>query len=67
MPTESYVKEAFLMPQNLLGLGAGVAASIALPFASSILIGLAVAEVIYLKTMSGNPRFQRMIRSRRGR
>jgi hypothetical protein len=67
MSTESYVKEAFLMPQNLLGLGAGVVAAIALPFAGSILLGLGVAEVIYLKTLSGNPRFQRMVRSRRGR
>ena len=64
---DSYVKDAFLMPQNLVGVGVGVAAAMLLPFGTPILIGVGVAEAIYLKSMSGNPRFQRMVRSRRGR
>jgi hypothetical protein len=64
---ESYVKEAFFMKPNLLGLGAGVVAAVALPFAGPILLGVAVAEGLYLASMSKNPRFQRMVRSRRGR
>ena len=64
---DSYVKDAFLMPQNLVGVGVGVAAAVFLPFSTPILIGVGVAEAIYLKSMSGNPRFQRMVRSRRGR
>ena len=43
---EGYVKEAFLMKPNL--------------------IGLAALEGAYLWSMSRNPRFQRMVRSRRG-
>lgn len=64
---ESYVKEAFFMKPNLIGLGAGVVAAVALPFAGPILLGVAVAEGLYLSSMSKNPRFQRMVRSRRGR
>lgn len=64
---DSYVKEAFLLPPNLIALGAGVVAAAVLPFAGPILLGVAVAEGLYLKGMSSNPRFQRMIRSRRGR
>ena len=64
---DSYVKEAFLMPQNLVALGVGVVAAAVLPFTGPILVGVAVAEGLYLKGMSSHPRFQRMIRSRRGR
>ncbi len=67
MADESYVKEAFLMPQNLVGLGAGVVAAAVLPIAGPIIIGVGVLEAVYLATMSKNPRFQRMVRSRRGR
>lgn len=64
---DSYVKEAFLMPQNLVALGAGVVAAAVLPFSGPILLGVAALEGLYLKGMSSNPRFQRMIRSRRSR
>jgi hypothetical protein len=64
---ESYVKEAFFMKPNLVGLGVGVVAAAALPFAGPILLGVAVAEGLYLSAISKNPRFQRMVRSRRGR
>ena len=64
---DSYVKEAFLMPQNLVALGVGVVAAVALPFTGPILLGVAGVEALYLSTLSKNPRFQRMIRSRRGR
>lgn len=64
---DSYVKDAFLMPQNLIGVGIGVAAAVLLPFTGPILIGVGIAEAVYLKSISGNPRFQRMVRSRRSR
>lgn len=64
---DGYVKDAFFFKPNLLGLGAGVAAAIVLPFAAPILLGVAVAEGVYLTSMSKNPRFQRLVRSRRGR
>ena len=64
---ESYVKEAFLMPQNLIGLGVGVVAAATLPFTGPVLLAVAGVEAIYLASVSKNPRFQRMIRSRRGR
>jgi hypothetical protein len=64
---DSYVKDAFWMPQNLIGLGVGAVAVIALPFHGALLLGAAVAEAIYLRTMSSNRRFQRAIKSRRGR
>ncbi len=60
---DSYVKDAFFMPQNLVGLGVGVAAGVLI--ASPILLGVAALEGVYLWQMSSNPRFQRMIRSRR--
>jgi hypothetical protein len=63
---DSYVKDAFLMKQNLLGLGAGVVAAVALPFTGPLLLGVAALEGVYLWSMSKNPRFQRMVRSRRG-
>ena len=63
---DGYVKEAFLMKPNLVGLGVGVAAAIALPFSGPLLLGVAALEGVYLWSMSKNPRFQRMVRSRRG-
>jgi hypothetical protein len=64
---DSYVKDAFLMPPNLVGLGVGVVVASVLPFTGPLLLGLGVLEGAYLMSMSNNPRFQRMIRSRRGR
>jgi len=63
---DSFVKDAFLMKPNLIGLGVGVVAAAALPFSGPLLLGVAAAEGIYLWSMSKNPRFQRMVRSRRG-
>ena len=63
---EGYVKDAFLMKPNLIGLGAGVVAASLLPFTPFLLLGVAAAEGVYLWSVSNNPRFQRMIRSRRG-
>jgi hypothetical protein len=64
---DSYVKDAFLMPPNLIGLGVGVVAAATLPFTGTLLLGVAAVEGLYLWSVSSNPRFQRMIRSRRGR
>lgn len=64
---DSYVKDAFVMPQNLLGLGVGVVAAAVLPFTAPLLLGVAALEGVYLFSLSKNPRFQRMVRSRRGR
>jgi hypothetical protein len=63
---DNYVKDAFLMKPNLVGLGVGVVAAIALPFSGPLLLGVAALEGVYLWSMSKNPRFQRMVRSRRG-
>ena len=63
---DSYVKDAFLMKPNLIGLGVGVVAAAALPFTGPLLFGVAALEGVYLWSMSRNPRFQRMMRSRRG-
>jgi len=62
---DSFVKDAFLMPPNLIGVSAGVVASCLL--FPPLLLGVAAAEGIYLWSVSKNPRFQRMIRSRRSR
>ena len=64
---DSYVKDAFLMPQNLVGLGIGVVGAAMLPFTGPLLLGVAALEGLYLFSISKNPRFQRMVRSRRGR
>jgi hypothetical protein len=65
----SYLKEAFLMPQNLIGIGAVLAGLVLLPLGPLatplLLIGAGVFEGIYLGAVSQNPRFQRMVRSRR--
>ena len=61
-----YTKEAFLMKPNLIGIGAVVVGAAMLPFSGPILLAGAALEGLYLWNMSRNPRFQRMIRSRRG-
>jgi hypothetical protein len=60
---ESFFKDAFLLPPNLIGLGIGTFASLAL--FPPLLLGVAALEGVYLWQMSSNPRFQRMVRSRR--
>src|SRR4051812_5900942 len=67
MADDGYLKEAFFLKPNLIGLGAGVVAATLLPFSGPLLLGVAVLEGAYLFSMSKNPRFQRMVRSRRGR
>ena len=62
-----YTKEAFLLKPNLVGIGAVLVGAAVLPFTGPILLAGAAMEGIYLWNMSRNPRFQRMIRSRRGR
>ena len=37
---ESYVKEAFLMPQNLVALGVGVVVAATLPFTGPVIVAL---------------------------
>jgi hypothetical protein len=64
--SEGYVKEAFFLKPNLIGLGVGVVAASMLPFTGPLLLGVAALEGAYLWSMSRNPRFQRMVRSRRG-
>ena len=64
---ESFVKDAFFVKPNLVGLAAGVVAASILPFTGPLLLGVAALEGVYLWSMSSNPRFQRMVRSRRGR
>jgi hypothetical protein len=63
---DTFVKDAFLMKPNLIGLGVGMVAATVLPFSGPLLLGVAAVEGIYLWSMSKNPRFQRMVRSRRG-
>ena len=60
---DSYVKEAFVMPQNLIALGIGAVASLAI--FPPLFLGVAAVEGFYLWQVSRNPRFQRMIRSKR--
>ena len=60
---DSFVKDAFLMPQNLIALGVGTVVGIAL--FPPLFLGVAALEGFYLWQVSRNPRFQRMIRSRR--
>ena len=62
-----YTKEAFLLKPNLVGIGAVLVGAAVLPFTGPILLAGAAMEGIYLWNMSRNPRFQRMVRSRRGR
>ena len=60
---ESFFKDAFLLPPNLIGLGIGTVASLAI--FPPLLLGVAALEGVYLWQMNSNPRFQRMVRSRR--
>jgi len=60
---DSYVKDAFLMPQNLVAVGGATVATLA--FFPTLFLGVMAAEGVYLWMMSSNPRFQRLIRSRR--
>ena len=60
---EGFFKDAFLMPPTLIGLGIGTVASLAI--FPPLLLGVAALEGVYLWQMSSNPRFQRMVRSRR--
>jgi hypothetical protein len=62
-----YTKEAFLMKPNLNGIGAVLFGAAVLPFTGPILLAGAALEGMYLWSLSRNPRFQRMVRSRRGR
>jgi hypothetical protein len=62
-----YTKEAFLMKPNLIGIGAVLVGAVMLPFSGPILLAGAALEGVYLWNMSHNPRFHRMVRSRRGR
>ena len=62
---DSFVKDAFLLPPNLIGLGIGTVASLAL--FPPLLLGVAALEGLYLWQMTTNPRFQRVVRSRKGR
>jgi hypothetical protein len=64
---DRFVKDAFFMKPNLVGLGVGVVGATLLPFTGPLLWGVAALEGVYLWSMSSNPRFQRMVRSRRGR
>ena len=63
---DSFTRAAFKMPQNLVGLGVGVVVAATLPFHGPLLLGVAALEGFYLWSMAKNPRFQRMVRSRRG-
>jgi hypothetical protein len=62
-----YTKEAFLLKPNLIGIGAVLVGAAMLPFTGTILLAGAALEGVYLWNMSRNPRFQRVVRSRRGR
>jgi hypothetical protein len=62
---ESFVKDAFFMKPNLVGLGVGIVGASLLPFTGPLLLGVAALEGVYLWSISNNPRFQRMVRSRR--
>lgn len=65
MADDSYVKDAFRMPQNIVGLAVlGIGSVVVFP---PLLLGVAALEGVYLWSMSRNPRFQRVARSRRGR
>jgi len=55
------------MKPNLIGIGAVLVGAVVLPFSGPILLAGAALEGVYLWNMSRNPRFHRMVRSRRGR
>lgn len=63
MAEPSYVVEAFKLKPNLVVVAGGLVAAAVL--SSGLVLGLlAGVEVFYLATMSTNPRFRRVIRSR---
>ncbi|TMA16318.1 MAG: hypothetical protein E6J85_18530 [Deltaproteobacteria bacterium] len=62
-----FAKEAFLMKPNLIGIGAVLVGAAMLPFSGPILLAGAALEGVYLWNMTRSSRFQRMVRSRRGR
>jgi len=55
------------MKPNLIGIGAVLVGAAMLPFSGPILLAGAALEGVYLWNMTRNPRFHRMVRSRRGR
>ncbi|AGC47564.1 hypothetical protein MYSTI_06291 [Myxococcus stipitatus DSM 14675] len=59
----NYIKAAFLMPANLVGLGTAAASAVLTgePLPALIALGL---EGLYLGVFSSMPRFQRAVRSR---
>ncbi|MFL5319382.1 MAG: hypothetical protein ACJ790_06975 [Myxococcaceae bacterium] len=59
----NYIKAAFLLPANLVALGASAVASVFFGDATPMLFALG-AESLYLGTLSSMPRFQRAVRSR---
>lgn len=61
--TPNYIKAAFLMPANLVALGASAVASVLFGDATPMLFALG-AESLYLGSLSSFPRFQRAVRSR---
>jgi len=55
------------MKPNLIGIGAVLVGAAVLPFSGPILLAGAALEGVYLWNMTRSSRFQRMVRSRRGR
>lgn len=58
----NYIKAAFMLPVNLVALGASAAASALLGDPSPVLVALG-AEGVYLGVLSSLPRFQKAVRS----
>lgn len=58
----NYIKAAFMLPVNLVALGASAVASVVVGDLSPALLALG-AEGVYLGLLSSMPRFQRAIRS----
>lgn len=58
----NYIKAAFMLPVNLLVLGASAVASVVVGDASPMLVALG-AEGVYLGLLSSMPRFQKAVRS----
>ena len=52
MADDGYVKDAFLFKPNLIGLAAGVAASVILPFGGFIFLGVAAAEGLFFSVVT---------------
>lgn len=58
----SYLKAAFMVPANLLGLVASAVASVVVGDPTPALVALGV-EGVYLGSLSMSPRFQRLVRA----